>query len=82
MRKHVFYHMQTTEVHLRSLISVFVVRCLDSIVSVFAKTKISRLLLIPVCEQAGLSLTWSQTPEDTFSHDEAQNINELSLLCV
>ena len=22
-------------------------------------------------EQASLSLTWSETPEDTFSHDEA-----------
>ena len=25
-----------------------------------------------VAEQASLSLTWSETPEDTFSHDEAQ----------
>ena len=24
-----------------------------------------------VAEQASLSLTWSETPEDTFSHDEA-----------
>ena len=25
-----------------------------------------------VAEQAGLNLTWSKIPEDTFSHDEAQ----------
>ena len=60
--------------HPRSLISVFVVRCLDSIVPILVKSKISRLLLVFVGEQAGLSLTWSQTPEDTFSHDEVLGI--------
>ena len=34
-------------------------------------TKISSLMLASVAEQASLSLTWSETPEDTFSHDEA-----------
>ena len=29
-------------------------------------------MLVSVDEQASLSLTWSETPEDTFSHDEAQ----------
>ena len=29
-------------------------------------------MLAFVAEQASLSLTWSETPEDTFSHDEAQ----------
>ena len=29
-------------------------------------------MLASVAKQAGLSLTWSKTPEDTFSHDEAQ----------
>ena len=29
-------------------------------------------MLDSVAEQASLSLTWSETPEDTFSHDEAQ----------
>ena len=29
-------------------------------------------MLASVAEQAGLSLTWSETPEDTFSHDGAQ----------
>ena len=28
-------------------------------------------MLSSVAEQASLSLTWSETPEDTFSHDEA-----------
>ena len=58
--------------HPRSLISFFVVRCLDSVMSVVSVTKISSLMLASVAEQASLSLTWSETPEDTFSHDEAQ----------
>ena len=58
--------------HPRSLISAFVVRCLDSVMSVVSVTKISRLLLASLAHQASLSLTWSETPEDTFSHDEAQ----------
>ena len=28
-------------------------------------------MLASVAELASLSLTWSETPEDTFSHDEA-----------
>ena len=28
-------------------------------------------MLASVAEQASLCLTWSKTPEDTFSHDEA-----------
>ena len=51
-----------------SLISAVVVRCLDSVMSLVSEIKISRLLLASVAEQA--SLTWSETPEDTFSHDE------------
>ena len=31
-------------------------------------------MLASVAEQASLSLTWSETPEDTFSHDEARMI--------
>ena len=55
----------------RSLISAFVVRCLDSVMSLVSVIKISSLVLVSVAEQASLSLTWSETPEDTFSHDEA-----------
>ena len=29
-------------------------------------------MLASVAEQVSLSLTWSETPEDTFSHDKAQ----------
>ena len=53
-------------VHPRSLISAFVVCCLDSIIRILAKSKISRLLLASVAEQAGLSLTWSQTLKTGF----------------
>ena len=55
----------------RSLISAFVGRCLDSVMSLVSVTKISSLMPASVVAQAGLSLTWSETPEDTFSHDEA-----------
>ena len=58
--------------HPRSLISTFVVRCLDSIIHILAKSKNSRLLLASAAEQVGLSITWSKTPEDRFSRDEAQ----------
>ena len=58
--------------HLRSLISAFVVCCLDSVMSIVYATKISSLLLASVAEQASLSLTWSEIPEDKFSHDEAR----------
>ena len=58
-------------VHPRSLIRAFVVRCLDSVMSQVSVTKISSLLLASVAEQASLRLTWSETPEDTFSLDEA-----------
>ena len=58
--------------HPRSLISTFVVRCLDSVMSLVSVTKYSSPMLASVAEQAIMSLTWSETPEDTFSHDEAQ----------
>ena len=57
--------------HLRSLISAFVVHCLDSVTFLVSVTKISSLVLASVAEQASLSPTWSETPEDTFSHGEA-----------
>ena len=57
--------------HPRSLISAFVVRCLDSIISLASIVKISRLKLASEADQAGLNLNWSHIPEDTFSHDEA-----------
>ena len=52
--------------HPRSLISAFVVRCLDNGMPLVSATKISSLMLASVAAQAGLSLTWSETPEDIF----------------
>ena len=40
--------------------------------SLISVTKISSLKLASGAEQVALRLTWSETPEDTFSHDEAQ----------
>ena len=57
-----------------SLISAFVVRCLDSIIPLLVIAEISSLLLVSVAEQAGLSLTWSETPKTGFSRDEAHTI--------
>ena len=48
------------------LISTFVVRYLDSIIPILAKYKISSLYLVSVAEQAGLILTWSETPKTGF----------------
>ena len=47
--------------HLRSLISTFVGYCLDSIIPILAKSKISSL-----AEQASISLTWSPTAKTSF----------------
>ena len=58
--------------HLRSLNSAFVVRCLDSIISIDSIAEISRLLLASVAAQAGLCLAWLETPEDTFCRVVAQ----------
>ena len=65
--------------NLRSLISAFVVRCLDSTISlVFCICNF--MSLVCFCSWAGgLSLTWSQTSEDRFSRDVAQIILPLTL---
>ena len=41
-------------------------------IHILATSKHSSLQLVSVADQARLSLTRSQTPEDRFSHDEAQ----------
>ena len=46
--------------------------CLGSIIPLVSICEIPSLQLISVAEQVSLSLTWSQTPEDSFSRDEAQ----------
>ena len=52
--------------HPRSLISAFVIRCTDSIIPLVSISKISSLYLASEAEQAGFSLTWSQTPTTGF----------------
>ena len=52
--------------HSCSLISAFAVHCLDSVIPLLAIDEISRLQLVSVAEQAGLSLTWSQIPKTGF----------------
>ena len=46
---------------------------MDSIISLVSRSEIPRFYLVSVAEQAGLNVTWSQTPEDTFSLDPYQN---------
>ena len=52
--------------HLHSLTSAFVVCCLDSIISLVSALAISRLWLVSVAEQAGLSLL-VKNPNKVFS---------------
>ena len=52
--------------HPHSLISAFVVRCLDSITPLDSISEISSLYLAYVAAQAGLCLNWSQTLETGF----------------
>ena len=49
-----------------NLITAFVIRFLDSIISLDSIAEISRLQLASVAAQACLCLAWSETPEDTF----------------
>ena len=64
-------NMRTTKAQISLRIRAFVVRCLDSVLSLVSVTKISSLILASIAEQASLSLTWSETPKDTFSHGVA-----------
>ena len=56
--------------HPCSLISAFVVCCLDSIIPLVSISAISRLQLVLVAAQATSSLV--ANPVDMFSRDEAQ----------
>ena len=53
-------------VHPRSLISTFVIHCLDSIILLVSIPKISSLYIVSMTAQASLSLPWSQTPKTVF----------------
>ena len=59
-------------VHPRSLISAFIVRCLDSIIPLLAILKVSRLWLALVAEQTRSYLV--ANPEDRFSRDETKSL--------
>ena len=52
--------------HMRSLISAFVVCCLESIIPQISISEISSLYLASVAVQAGLSRPWSQTRKTDF----------------
>ena len=52
--------------HPRSLISVFVIRCLDSIIPLVSISKISSLFLASLAAQTRSSLTWSEAPKTGF----------------
>ena len=67
--------------HPRSLISTFVVRCLDSRICILAISKVLIPWLASVTEQAELNLIWSQIPEDKFSYDAAHMLWVLTILC-
>ena len=64
-RRSVCASMQSDQ-HPRSLISAFVVRCLDSIISLVSISEISSLYVASVAAKAGLSPTWSKTPKTGF----------------
>ena len=52
--------------HPHSLISAFVVRCLGSLIPLVSISEVSSLYLASVAVQAGLCLTWSETPKTGF----------------
>ena len=60
--------MQTKKMHKSApLLST----AFDSIVPKLVNCQISRDYLVSVAEQAGLNLTWLQTPKDRFTNDVA-----------
>ena len=69
--KNCFCHMQTTKAQISLSIrtvwsaSLFV-HCMDSIIPLVSISEISSLYLASLAAQAGLCLTWSQTPKTVF----------------
>ena len=61
---------------MRSLISAFVVHRLGSIIPILAKSKISRLKLVSVAEQAGLSQPGRKTRRQVFSRQGSYQVIE------
>ena len=56
----------TTSEQSCSLISAFVVHCLDNIIPLVSISEVSSLYLASEAARAGLSLPWSQTPKTGF----------------
>ena len=52
--------------HPHSLISAFVIRCLDSIILPVSISEMSGLQLVSIVEQVGSSFIWSQTRKSGF----------------
>ena len=57
---------QQNKMHLRRLISAFVIRSLESIISKLASGEISIFSLVSVAEETGLRLVLSETPRTGF----------------
>ena len=76
MRKPVFTSMLYAN---NSLISDFVVCCLDSIIPLISIAEISSLYLASVAEQAGLGPTWSQSPKTGFLVTSSNGVQRLKL---
>ena len=68
--------------HPRSLISAFVFRCLDNIISLDSMAKISRLELASVAAQTGLCLAWSETFKDTLCRVVAKSFTVFLFCCL
>ena len=66
--------------HPRSLISSFIIRSSESIISMLTTSKFSIFQLVTVSVQTDFSLTLSETPKTGFSHDEAQVYVSLFIL--
>ena len=63
--------------HLCSLISTFVVCCLDSIISLVSISEISSLYLASFCGCEGLFVSYQVTNlKDTFSHGMVHLLNQ------
>ena len=63
--------------HPRSLISIFVIRLLNSVISMLAKSEILFFKFASVADQAGLNLTLSVNPKDKFSRVGAHQVVQL-----
>ena len=65
-RKPVFGDIPTTKAQTRCLISLFVIRLLESITSRLAMSEISIFYLLAAAEETGLSLAFSETLKAGF----------------